>query len=117
MSDNPEVKDFGKFPFDESELRGIVGSDTIPTLTLDSEILVLKDLADRLFKEAEQLELQKQRVVAQLVAVNQTLQSKVAEHQMNGFKAKRRGQNGENGSKRHTRPTVYKKKTVSRAAQ
>jgi hypothetical protein len=90
MSDNSEVKDFGKFPFDDTELRGIVGSDTIPTLTLDSEILVLKDLADRLFKEAEQLELQKQRIVTQLVAVNACLQNKVDEHQMSGLKAKRR---------------------------
>jgi hypothetical protein len=107
MSDSPDIKDFGKFPFEDSELRGVVGLAGIPTLTPNSEILVLKTLADRLFKEAEQLEKQKQEIVTQLVAVNTTLRTKIAEYKVNSLKTTHRGQNGTGtaNGKPHKPPT------------
>jgi len=107
MSDSPDIKDFGKFPFEDSELRGVVGLAGIPTLTPNSEILVLKTLADRLFKEAEQLEKQKQEIVTQLVAVNTMLSKKIAEYQVNSLKTNR-GQNGTSDANGKPHKTPYK---------
>jgi hypothetical protein len=88
MSD--ELKDFGKFPLQPSELRTILGPSEVPRLTTDSGMLALKGLVDRLFREVQQLELRKQEVLVQLVAVNEILQTKVKQGEVDGLKAKKR---------------------------
>jgi hypothetical protein len=106
MSD--EGKDYGKYPLQPSELTSVLGPTEVPKLTTDSGMMALKGLVDRLFREVQQLELRKQEVLVQLVAVNQALQNRVNEQEIEDLKARKRNDrhrpistNGSGSAKKH----------------
>lgn len=88
MSD--EGKDYGKYPLQPSDLNQVLGPTEVPKLTTDSGMLAMKALVHRLYREVQQLELRKQEVFVQLVAVNQELQNRVNEQAISDLKAKKR---------------------------